>query len=92
MRELVNIDVMQLDFIPRRGITDVLLIVRRMQKKYINKKKNLYMCCVDIEKAFVRVPRKVMEWEMRKKGSLELIVWAVIWASLVCFCLSLLGL
>ena len=35
MRELVNIDVMQLGFIPRRGITDVLLIVRRMQKNVV---------------------------------------------------------
>ena len=26
------------------------------------------MCFVDIEKAFDRVPRKVMEWAMRKKG------------------------
>ena len=35
------------------------------------------MCFVDIEKAFDRVPRKVMEWAMRKKGLSEAIVWAV---------------
>ena len=35
------------------------------------------MCFVDMEKAFDRVPRKVMEWAMRKKGLLEVMVWAV---------------
>ena len=36
------------------------------------------MCFVDIEKAFNRVPRKVMEWAMRKRGLPELIVRAVV--------------
>ena len=36
------------------------------------------MCFVDMEKAFERVPRKVMEWAMRKKGLSEVIVRAVI--------------
>ena len=39
--------------------------------------KKLYMCFVDIEKAFDRIPRKVMQWAMRKKVLPELIVRAV---------------
>ena len=35
------------------------------------------MCFVDMEKAFDRVPRKVMEWVMRKKGLSEVMVRAV---------------
>ena len=35
------------------------------------------MCFVDMEKAFDRVPRKVMKWAMRKKGLSEVIVRAV---------------
>ena len=27
----------------------------------------MYMCFVDIEKAFDKVPKKVMKWAMRKK-------------------------
>ena len=35
------------------------------------------MCFVGMEKAFDRVPRKVMEWAMRKKGLSEVMVRAV---------------
>ena len=48
-----------------------------MQEEYREKKKKLYMYFVDIEKAFGRVPRKVMEWTIRKKGLSEVIVRAV---------------
>ena len=43
----------------------------RMQEEYQKKDKMLYMCFVDMEKAFDRVPRKVMKWTMRKKGLSE---------------------
>ena len=43
-------------------------IVRRMQEEYREKDKKLYMCFVDLEKAFDRVPRKVMQWALRRKG------------------------
>ena len=77
IRELVNIDLMQFGFMPGRGATDALFVVRRMQKDYRDKKKKLYMSFVDIEKTFDRVPRKVMEWAMRKKVLPEVIVRAV---------------
>ena len=35
------------------------------------------MCFADLEKAFDRVPRKVMEWALRKKGLTEVLVQAV---------------
>ena len=28
----------------------------------------MYMCFVDLEKAFDKIPRKVLEWALRKKG------------------------
>ena len=55
---------------------DAIFIVR-MQEEYQKKDKKLYMCFVDMEKAFDRVPRKVMEWAMRKKGLSEVIVRVV---------------
>ena len=44
--------------------------MRRMQEEYQKKDKKLYMCFVDMEKAFDRVPRKVMEWG-EKEGSIR---------------------
>ena len=77
IRILVNLNEMQFGFMPGKGTVDAIFIVRRMQEEYQKKDKKLYMCFVDIEKAFDRVPRKVMEWAMRKKGLLEVIVRAV---------------
>ena len=78
IRELVNINSMQFGFMPGRGTIDALFVVRRMQEEYRNKKKKLYMCFVDIVKAIDRVPRKMMEWAMRKIGLPKVIVRAVI--------------
>ena len=58
---------------PGRGTTDTSFVVQRRQEEYRDKKRKLYMCFVDIENAFDRVPRKVMEWAMRKKGLPEVI-------------------
>ena len=40
---------------------DAIFIVR-MQEEYQKKNEKLYLCFVGMEKAFGRVPRKVMEW------------------------------
>ena len=49
-----------------------------MQEEYQKKDKKLYMCVVDMKKAFDRVPREVVEWAMRKKSLSKVIVQAVI--------------
>ena len=61
IRELVMIDEMQFGFMPGKGTTRALFILRRMQEEFRKREKKLYMCFVDLEKAFDRVPRKVME-------------------------------
>ena len=45
---------MQFGFMPGRGTTDALFIVRRMQDKYREKDKKLYMCFVNLEKALTK--------------------------------------
>ena len=58
--EMVDIDVMQFGFVPGRGTTDAIFIIRQLQEKYIVANKPLYFAFVDLEKAFDRVPRKVL--------------------------------
>ena len=48
-----------------------------MQEEFRGREKKLYMCFVDSEKAFDRVPRKVMEWALRKKSLPEVLAKAV---------------
>ena len=65
---------------PGRGTTDALFIIRQLQEKFLSRKdlndKNLtlFFAFVDLEKAFDRVPRKVLWWAMRKVGVEEWIV------------------
>ena len=62
---------------PGKGTTDALFLVQRLQKEHQVKDKRMYMCFVDLEKAFDRVPRRVMKWAMRKKGLPEILVKVV---------------
>ena len=62
---IVSVDEMQFGFMPERGTIDAVFILRRMQEEYHAKRKKLCMCFVDLEKAFDRVPRKVLEWVLR---------------------------
>ena len=83
IREMIAIDEMQFVFVPGRGTTDAIFIIRQLQEKFLSRKdlndKNLtlFFAFVDLEKAFDRVPRKVFWWAMRKVGVEEWIVHLV---------------
>ena len=68
IRQLVSIDDSQFGFIPGRGTTDAIFVVRQLQEKYLAGNKRVYMAFVDLEKAFDQVPRKVIWWALRKLG------------------------
>ena len=59
IRDRVDIDAMQFGFMPGRGTTDAIFILRQLQEKYLAKQKVLYFALVDLEKAFDRAPREV---------------------------------
>ena len=68
LRGIVSVDEMQFGFMPERGTNGAVFILVRLQEEYHDKDKKLYMCFVDLEKAFEGVPRKFLEWPMRKDG------------------------
>ena len=74
IRQLMSIDDSQFGFVPGRGTTDAIFVVRQLQEKYLAANKRLYMAFIDLEKAFDRVPRKVIWWALRKLGVEEWIV------------------
>ena len=64
-------------FMPVKARIDAMFIMRRIQEKYHAKGDKLYLCFVDLDKAFDRVPRKVLQWAMRKKEIPEVLVRSV---------------
>ena len=54
IRQMVSMDNSQFGFIPGRGTTDAIFVVRQLQltEKYLAANKRLYMAFVDLEKAF----------------------------------------
>ena len=78
IRQVVSTDDSKFGFVPGRGTTDAIFVVRQLQEKYLAANKRLYtMAFVDLEKAFDRVPRKVIWWALRKLGVDEWIVHLV---------------
>ena len=64
LRNRVKIDDMQFGFSPGKGTTDAIFIIRQLQEKFLDKKKELWIAFVDLEKAFDRIPREVLWWAL----------------------------
>ena len=60
LRQKVKIDDMQFGFVPGKGTVDAIFMVRQLQEKFLEKRKDLFFAFVDLEKAFDRVPREVV--------------------------------
>ena len=70
LRKVVKLDEMQMGFMPGRGTTDAIFMMRQLLEKYEMAGRDLNMVFVDLEKVFDRVPREVIWWSLRRKGVL----------------------
>ena len=61
----IEIDNMQFGFVKGKGTTDAIFMARQMPKNFRVKGKKLYFRFVDLEKAFDRVLREVISWELK---------------------------
>ena len=68
---------MQFGFIPEKRTIDPVFFFTRLQEEYCAERMILYMCFVDLEKVFDRVPKKVLEWVMGEKGISEIFAKSV---------------
>ena len=76
IEKVVMIDDMQFVFMPDK-VTIYVILILRIEEENLAKQKKLYLCFVDLQKAFDWVPSKVVEWAMRKKGIPRALVRAV---------------
>ena len=61
----MKIDNMQFGFVPGIGTVDVIFMVRQLQEKFLEKRKDLFFAFVDLGKAFDGIPREVVRWALR---------------------------
>ena len=71
LRNVTKLDEMQMDFMPGRGTVDAIFILRQMLEKYEIDGRKLFVEFVDLEKAFDRVPRKMVWLAWKRKGFME---------------------
>ena len=67
LRRITSIGSSQFGFRPEKSTEDAVFIARQLQEKYLQKKRKLYHVFVDLEKAFDRIPRRVIEWALRRQ-------------------------
>ena len=74
LRKMFTINENQLGVSLGKSKIDGLFVLRQLQKKSGGMKKELHHIFVDLEKAFDRVPRRVIEWAFRRQNVPERMV------------------
>ena len=57
LRQKVKIDDMQFGFVTGKGTVDAIFMVRQLQEKFLEKRKDLLFAFVDLKKAFESIKK-----------------------------------
>ncbi|KAI5735640.1 hypothetical protein M8J77_020866 [Diaphorina citri] len=68
IRKETSIGEEQFGFMPGRGTMDAVYALRQLMEKYRDKKKDLHLIFIDLEKAYDRIPRQEVWRCLRKKN------------------------
>ena len=66
LRAITWISMNQFSFMPGRSTMEAIFLIRQAMERYREKKKDLHIVFIDLEKAYDKIPRNVMWWALDK--------------------------